>query len=130
MSTTMPETATISRIAVIAPSSAAFPLSTLTADERLDLGAVIGLDLDLVLGTGREIPAGLSDQEHDAACFESFTEQYTRVSALVDMLDSGFVDVPRAYGRLLVLADELQAADDADGYQRDELDEVLGGRAA
>ncbi|MER8039375.1 hypothetical protein [Streptomyces hydrogenans] len=122
MSTTMPERAPIQRIATAA--------RILDKSARLDVSAVIGLDVDLVTGHVYEIPDGLGDAEHAAALLDAFTEEAARVAALVDMIDTGFVDVPRSYGRLLVLADELERTDDAGGYELDETDEVFGRWAA
>ncbi|MER7817403.1 hypothetical protein [Streptomyces sp. NPDC096153] len=125
MRTTMPETVTVPRIATAA---------RLLGDEtRTDVSAVIGLDVDLVLGFEYKIPEDLSDADHAEALLAAFSDEYARVDALVDMIDTGFVNVPQAYGRLLVLADELEradGADGADGYELDETDEVLGGWAA
>lgn len=122
MSTTMPERAPVERIATAA--------RFLDESARLDVSAVIGLDVDLVTGYEYEIPEGLSDAEHAEALLDAFGDEYARVAALVDMIDTGFVDVPRSYGRLLVLAQELERADDAKGYETGETDEVLGGWAA
>ncbi|NGN63154.1 hypothetical protein G5C51_04430 [Streptomyces sp. A7024] len=95
------------------------------------MSALIGLDVDLVTGRTYDIPDELSDAEYTAALFDAFSDEAARTAALVDMIDTGFVDVPRAYGRLLVLADELERADDADGYELDDADELLvGGWAA
>ncbi|MFJ3673641.1 hypothetical protein ACIPSE_45090 [Streptomyces sp. NPDC090106] len=114
MSTTMPETATVRRIAASARH--------LDTEARLDLSAVIGLDLDLILGYEYDIPEDLSDEDRTAALLAAFTDEMTRTAALVDMIDAGVIDVPRSYGRLLVLADELTQAD-AD-------EEFVGGWAA
>ncbi|MFI9005496.1 MULTISPECIES: hypothetical protein [Streptomyces] len=122
MRTTMPETGPIPRIATAA--------RFLDEAARLDVSAVIGLDVDLVTGHVYEIPDGLGDAEHAAALFDAFSEEAARVAALVDMIDTGFVDVPRSYGRLLVLADELERTDNADGYEADETDEAFGRWAA
>ncbi|MDO0939273.1 hypothetical protein QQY66_49105 [Streptomyces sp. DG2A-72] len=122
MSTTMPETSVVRRIAASARG--------LDAEARLDLSAVIGLDVDLVLGYEYEIPEGLSDEDHRAALFAAFTDEMTRTGALVDMIEAGYIDLPRSYGRLLVLADELTQADDADGFEADTDEELVGGWAA
>ncbi|MCY1649236.1 hypothetical protein OVA19_00165 [Streptomyces sp. SL203] len=117
MSNTLPQIAPETRL----------PISPNT---RMDVSTVIGLDLDLILGFEYEIPADLTEAEQTEALLAAFGEEYARVAALVDMIDTGFVDVPRSYGRLLVLADELERADTADGYEYDELDESLGRWAA
>ena len=103
MRTSMPEAAPIPRIATAA--------RFLDDEARRDLSAVIGLDVDLVLGYEYEIPDDLSDAEHAAALLDAFTDERTRLAALMDMVETGFVEVPRAYGRLLVLGDELERAD-------------------
>src|SRR5690606_19364757 len=100
----MPETGIIPRIAAAGRG--------LDGEARTDLSAVIGLDVDLVLGHEYEIPETLSDTDHADALFAAFSDEAARVAALVDMIDAGFVDVPRSYGRLLVLAQELERADD------------------
>ncbi|MGW5851997.1 hypothetical protein ACWFQ8_29305 [Streptomyces sp. NPDC055254] len=122
MSTTMPESGPIPRIATAA--------RFLDESARLDVSAVIGLDVDLVTGHEYKIADDLSDADHAAALFAAFEDEAARVAALVDMIDAGFVNVPQAYGRLLVLADEMERADNADGYELDETDEVLRGWAA
>jgi hypothetical protein len=119
----MPETVSTVRIGAAARG--------LDDEARIDLSAVIGLDVDLVIGHEYDIPDDLSDEERAEALLAAFTAEHTRLAALVDMIDAGFVDVPRSYGRLLVLADELTQADDADGYELDEADEeFVGGWAA
>lgn len=119
VSTTMPATGTIPRIATVA--------RLLDESARLDVSTVIGLDVDLVTGHEYKIADDLSDADHTAALLAAFGDEAARVAALADMIATGFVNVPRAYGRLLVLADELERAD---GYELDEADEVFAGWAA
>ncbi|MFF8464852.1 hypothetical protein ACF071_29410 [Streptomyces albidoflavus] len=121
MSTTMPEIGRIPRIATAARH--------LDQAARLDLSAVIGLDVDLITGHEYKIADDLSDAAHAAALLDAFGDEYARVTALVDMIDAGFIDIPRSYGRLLVLADELERADAA-GFDLDGIDEGLGRWAA
>ncbi|TLQ38844.1 hypothetical protein [Streptomyces marianii] len=119
MRTTLPETDAVRRIATAARG--------LDTEARLDLSAVIGLDVDLVLGYEYEIPEDLTGKARTEALFAAFADDMTRLAALADMLDAGFIDTPRSYGRLLVLADELTQADDADGFEADETDEAFAG---
>ncbi|MGO4747808.1 hypothetical protein AB4212_04085 [Streptomyces sp. 2MCAF27] len=99
----MPETVAIPRIATAA--------RFLGDEARTDVSAVIGLDVDLVLGYEYEIPDELSDADHAEALLAAFTDEAARVAALADMLDTGFINVSQSYGRLLVLADELERTD-------------------
>jgi hypothetical protein len=122
VSTTLPESARLPRIAAAA--------RLLDEAPRTDVSAVIGLDVDLILGYEYTLPEGATEAEEAEALLAAFGEEYARVAALVDMIDTGFVNIPQAYGRLLVLADELECADNVNGYELDEGGEVLGGWAA
>ncbi|WP_151775782.1 hypothetical protein [Streptomyces abyssomicinicus] len=51
------------------------------ADRRLNLSTMLGIDVDLVLGPDAD---------------ETPEDEYARLNALVDMLDSGFVSCPAA----------------------------------
>ncbi|AWZ07712.1 MULTISPECIES: hypothetical protein [unclassified Streptomyces] len=78
--------------------------SRLFAIDRIGLSAVLGIDVDLVRG-----PAGA----------ESELDEYTRLCALVDMADAGFVgdaDLDLIGG----LIDDMTEDDDRRGFEDDE----------
>lgn len=96
----MPETAAIQRIgATVSPADA--------IEARLALSAVLGLDVDLVLG-----PIGGDADELD---------EYTRLSALVDMADSGFIPSGVSLDLIAGIAEDIEREDDLDGYEADDL---------
>ncbi|MGW2599540.1 hypothetical protein [Streptomyces klenkii] len=112
MHITMPESALIMRIAKAAPPP--LPLRT-----RLDVSAEIGLDVSLVLGP----VSGDADE----------LAEYTRLCALVDMADAGFIPAGDELDKITIdllagLIEEIEREDDARGYEADEM--VLGGWAA
>ncbi|MFI7142882.1 hypothetical protein ACIBQ5_35825 [Streptomyces massasporeus] len=100
MSTTMPETALTMRIGTTGSLSE-------TAPTRLDLSAELGLDVDLVLG-----PIGGDADELD---------EYTRLCALVDMADSGFIPRGATLDLVAGIVEDIEREDDADGYEADDM---------
>ncbi|WP_369198992.1 hypothetical protein [Streptomyces djakartensis] len=107
MRTTMPETVLNMRIG-------SADSITGTVPSRLDLSAELGLDVDLVLG-----PVGGDADELD---------EYTRLCALVDMADSGFIPRGASLDVIAGIVEEIEREDDADGYEADDM--FAGGWAA
>ncbi|WP_137235499.1 hypothetical protein [Streptomyces sp. BPSDS2] len=99
MRTTMPETLINLRIGAADSANG-------TAPTRLDLSAELGLDVDLVLG-----PIGGDADELD---------EYTRLSALVDMADSGYIPTGATLDLIAGIAEEIEREDNARGYEAEE----------
>ncbi|MFI1890462.1 hypothetical protein [Streptomyces jumonjinensis] len=75
---------------------------------RLDLSAAVGLDIDLFLG-----PIGGDEDE---------LAEYTRLHALMDMADAGYIPRGRGLDLIAGLAEEIERAeteDDASGHSYD-----------
>ncbi|MGW2227485.1 hypothetical protein [Streptomyces formicae] len=106
MRTTMPEAVLSMRIGATESAVGAVPT-------RLDLSSELGLDVDLVLG-----PIG----------GESELDEYARLSALVDMADSGFIPRGASLDLITRIAEEIEREDDADDYEPEDV--FAGGWAA
>ncbi|MEU4932061.1 hypothetical protein AB0G54_37100 [Streptomyces yokosukanensis] len=100
MRTTMPETVLNLRIGTANSAAGAVP-------SRLDLSAELGLDVDLVLG-----PIGGDADELD---------EYTRLCALVDMADIGFIPRDASLDVIAGIVEEIEREDDAKGYEADDM---------
>ena len=108
----MPETRPILRIATAS--------NLIPTPQRVDLSALLGLDLDLVLGTADETPA----------------EEYARLCALADMADAGFIDRGPRLDRLALVAglaeelDRIESEEDANNDGFDFTEDRVRGAAA
>ncbi|MFI1568207.1 hypothetical protein ACH4ZX_35195 [Streptomyces sp. NPDC020490] len=100
MRTTMPETVLNLRIGTANSAAGTVP-------SRLDLSAELGLDVDLVLG-----PIGGDADELD---------EYTRLCALVDMADAGFIPRDASLDVIAGIVEDIEREDDAKGYEADDM---------
>lgn len=96
------------------------PTST---DARINLGVVLGLDLDLALGFEYVIPDSLGDHRRREDLLWAFGEEYTRHQAFTDMAAEGLIDPGRSAASLRVLAgvfEDFEDEDDLRGYEEHE----------
>lgn len=109
-------TATLSHPPFAPPIQLATHAGTQARDARIDASARLGLDVDLVLG-----PIGGDTDELD---------EYTRLVALVDMCDSGFITAPADLDLVAGIVEDIEGEDDAEGYEDDIEEWFAGGWAA